>query len=432
MTAIRATLTTLTLFAACASANDWARFRGPDGLGVSPDSAPTAASWSDDENLKWSIDLPGPGLSCPIVVGDSLFLTCWTGYAAGEGSSDDQSDLKRVLLSIDRETGQQNWSREIDAVLPEDRFGGMFAENGYASHTPVSDGQNVYAFFGKSGVVAYDWSGKELWQKRVGDGLDSKSWGSASSPILHENLLIVTAAPESQSLYAFDKQTGEQVWRQEADSLNSMWSTPILVKVNEQRTDLVLAVPYEIWGLNPKNGKLRWHCDGVDSNSACASPIAKDGVVYFVGGRGGGSIAVRAGGKGDVGDSHVLWRGRDRSRIATPVLHDNHLYFLARGVATCIRADDGEPVYQERLTGATASSRRGGGQEYASPVAADGKLYYTTRGGAIHVAALGPEFKQLATNRIASDDGEYSSTPAIVDGRIYLRSTKKLHCIALD
>jgi outer membrane protein assembly factor BamB len=276
--------------------------------------------------------------------------------------------------------------------------------------------------------------GEQLWQTNVGSGEGMMGWGTASSPILYKNLVIVTAAAESKSLIALDQTTGKEVWRQEADGLAGTWSTPILVEA-DGRTDLVLAVPYEIWGINPDTGKLRWFCDSVDSNSACASTIVMDGVVYFVGGRDGGSIAVRAGGKGDVGETHVVWRGRHRARIGTPLADGDNLYWVSRNIANCIRLSDGEEVYEERLNvstaGASGGGGRGRGQDYSSPVAADGKLYFVTRNGTTFVLQLG-DFKQLATNRFASDDSDYSATPAIVDGQIFLRSNDKLYCVEAE
>ncbi|MEO2046833.1 MAG: PQQ-binding-like beta-propeller repeat protein, partial [Pirellulales bacterium] len=172
------------------------------------------------------------------------------------------------------------WSATVQPFLPEDKYGGMFAEHGYASHTPVSDGEHVYVYFGKTGALAFDMDGNQLWQQSVGMESDPRGWGSASSPILYNNLLIVTATAESEALVALDKTTGKEVWRQEASGLNSVWGTPILVEVDDHRTDLVIAVPDEIWGLDPNTGKLRWYCKSPVPNSFCASVVTQDGIVY--------------------------------------------------------------------------------------------------------------------------------------------------------
>ncbi len=427
----------LTLAAATAQAGDWARFRGPNGSGVSDKAAPV--EFSDTKNLKWKAELPGPGSSCPIVVGDRVFVTCWTGYATGGREDGSLEDLKRNLICFDRQTGEKRWSAAVDAVLPEDSYRGMFAENGYASHTPVSDGKRVFVFYGKSGVHAYDMDGGHLWQKDVGTDRDGRGWGSASSPILYKDMVIVPAVVESHSIVALNQETGEEVWKQEADGFGSTWGTPVLVNAAD-RTELVIGVPYELWSLNPDTGKLLWYSDGPGSNSMCSSVVADGDVVYAAesGPGGGGTVAVRAGGKGNVTDTHTVWTGSDRSRIGTPLIHDGRMYWVSSGVANCIDIKTGKRVYQERLGGGGAAresgGRRGfsgrGGQDYSSPVAADGKLYYVRRSGDIHVIALGEKFEQLATNRFAGDDSDFHASPAISDGELFIRSGKYLYCVA--
>jgi outer membrane protein assembly factor BamB len=353
-------------------------------------------------------------------------------------------------MCIDRQSGTIVWDKSVPAVLPEERYGGMFAENGYASHTPVSDGERVYAFFGKSGVHAFDLDGKRLWEASVGTDDDRRGWGTASSPILYRNLLIVPATIESHAMVALDKLTGKEVWRQEAEGFGSTWGTPALVELSEDRTDLVIAVPFEIWGLNPENGKLRWYCESVDSDSMCSSVLVDGKTVYAIEGRSGGAIAVRAGGEGDVSKTHVVWTGRQRNRIGTPVIADGRLYWVNSGIANCLDAQTGEEIYQERIeknarvaAAPTPASFGGGarfgggrfgggpgGQDYSSPVTADGKLYYATRSGDVVVVRLGQEFEQLACNRFESDEGEFNATPAISDGDIYIRSTTHLYCVS--
>jgi outer membrane protein assembly factor BamB len=428
-----------------AAAGDWPRFRGPNGSGVSLDAKAPPTTWSDSRNLKWKLELPGPGLSCPIVVGDKVFVTCWTGYAVSRDSRGEMENLARELVCVDRATGKRLWSHSEKAVLPEDEFSGMFAENGYASHTPVSDGKRVFAFFGKSGLVALDLQGKVLWKKSVGEGRDRRSWGSSSSPILFENLVIVPATVESHALIAFDQESGKEVWRQEADGLDSTWGSPILVPTSADRTDLVLAVPFEVWGMNPATGKLRWFCTGVDSDSLCSSAVADGDTVFVVDGRNGGTLAVRAGGKDDVTKSHVVWSGRDRGRIASPLVVDDLLYWVANGIVNCADKKTGVRVYQSRLGGGTVEpeepgrgfpgggGRRGGGrggQDYSSPVAAHGHLYYQRRSGECYVVKLGREFHSVAMNRFEGDTGDFHATPAISDGQLFIRSTKALYCIA--
>ena len=430
-----------------AHAADWTRFRGPNGTGVSTDEAATPTTWSASENLQWKAELPGPGVSSPIVVGDRVFVTCYSGYGVARNDPGDMDDLKRHLVCIDARTGKTIWDKSVEAVLPEDPYSGIgVPSHGYASHSPVSDGKRVYVFFGKTGALAFDLNGKQLWKTSVGTESDRRRWGSSSSPILYKNLLIVTASAEGTAIVALNTKTGEQVWRQEAASLDDVWGTPALVPVGKDRTELVIGVPYEIWGLNPENGKLRWYAESMETDQFNSSVVVHDGVIYAIEGRGGGSIAVRAGGKGDVTKSHVVWTGRHAGRFGTPVVHDGNVYFLANGIANCIDAKTGEKVYQERLQGEANSRGRqdqagtgrgrfgrgrfGMGGDYSSPVIADGKLYYVRDSGATHVLKIGDKFEQLAVNRVTDDRESFAATPAVSDGRLFIRSNKHLYCVA--
>jgi outer membrane protein assembly factor BamB len=438
-----------------ATAGDWSRFRGPNGDGAATEEVSLPTTFSETENLQWKMKLPGPGLSSPIVVGDRVYVTCWSGYGVDRNDLGDQQNLKRHLVCLDKSNGTVIWDKSVAAVLPEEEFRGMFAENGYASHTPVSDGERVYAFYGKSGVYAYDLEGNELWHKDVGNGDDRRGWGTASSPLIHENLLIVPAFIESSAIYGFDKVTGEEVWKQQADGFGSTWGTPVLVKVDDTRTDLVVGVPYEIWGLNPTNGKLKWYCESVESDSICSSLLAHDGIVYCIEGRNGGAIAVKVGGEGDVSSTNVVWSNRERGRIATPVFHDGRVYWVNGGTLRSVVAQTGDGLVQSRMKGEEEIASpgggqngpppgaggqgggrfgggRGGGQDYSSPVIGDGKLYYVTRGGEISVIQLGEEPKLIATNNFESDTTDFSATPAISDGRLYIRSNSYLYCVGLN
>ena len=434
------------LLTASMDAGDWPRFRGPNGSGICEDDESFPTTWSPGDNVKWSTDLPGAGVSCPIVIGDAVFVTCYSGYGLDRRNPGDQDDLKRHLVRLDRDSGSIIWTTTIDAVLPEDPYAGAgVPEHGYASHTPVSDGERVYVFFGKTGALAFDFDGNEVWRTGLGTESDPRRWGSASSPILHNDLLIVTASAESEAIVALDTSSGDEVWRAEANGLSNLWGTPILVPVDDERTDLVVGVPYEFWALNPETGKLRWFCEVMPTDQYNSSVVFGDGVIYGIEGRGGGSVAVRAGGEDDVTGSHVVWSGRDSSRFVTPLLHEGLLYYFSGNTAACLEASSGDRVYQKRLTAGeepTADDenqgrRRGrrsfrgmGGQNYASPILADGKIYYTTRAGHVHVIAAGREFEELAVNRVSDAAGEdFSATPAASEGQLFLRSNKAVYCV---
>lgn len=425
------------------STADWPRFRGPNGSGVSPDGIATPVTWSPTENIKWKTELPGEGVSCPIVVGDRVFITTYSGYGYVRGGS--MEDLKRHLVCLDRNSGKVLWDKTIPAVLPEDPFSGAgVPQHGYASHTPVSDGQRVFAFFGKTGVIAFDLNGQILWQREVGTDSDPRRWGSASSPILVGDVVVIPAGPERRAIVGLNSVNGEQLWEAKAEGLGNVWGTPALSPVDAKRTDIVIGAPDEIWGLNPKTGKLAWYCEAMPTDSFNTSVVVQDGVIYAVEGRSGGSIAVRAGGKGDVTKSHVVWTGRDANRFGTPVVYHDRMYFVSNGIVNCLNTKTGAKVYQSRLPSANPSSVRDdaprqpgrggfggrGGSDYASPVAADGKIYFMTGTGEMHVFAAGDEFQSLAVNRVTDEAETFAATPAISNGELFIRSNKHLYCVA--
>ena len=465
---------------ACAAASDWPRFHGVNGSGISADQQPLPTKWSDSENLKWKVALPGPGSSSPIVVGQRVYVTCWSGYGADPKDAGDEKDLRRHLVCLDRESGKVIWDTPVDPVLPEDDYSGNFTQHGYASQTPVSDGERIYVFFGKTGALAFDMDGHKLWQTSVGTGSGAHGWGTASSPILYKDILIVPATAESGSLVGLNKETGAKVWTFSDRSLTSTWGTPVLADCGAGRTDLVFAVPYKVWGLDPKTGKERWHCEGLNSDSICSSAFVNDGIVYVfeTGPRGGGTMAIKAGGEGDVTKTAILWRGNTRSRIETPVIDGNRIYWAGNKLADCVDAATGKPIYHKSISGGAAPANQGGGrpggpggfggprpggfggpgpggpgggqrqgggrggrgggmggrggmggQDYSSPVLADGKIYYVSRSGTAYVYGVGPDYKFLAQNRFTGG-GDFSATPAVSDGQIFIRSSKYLYCVA--
>jgi len=417
------------LVAVASAAADWPQFRGPGGSGAS-DEANLPLEWSDSKNLAWKTPLSGPGASSPIVWNDRIYVTCYSGYGVDRASSGNMTDLKRHLLAIDLATGNVIWSRSVDAVQPEDPYGGMgIPEHGYASNTPVTDGQRVYVFFGKSGVLAFDLDGNQLWQTDVGRESSNRRWGSAASLVLYKDKVIVNASEESQSIRALDKTTGKEGWKAEASSLDLVYATPALVEVTEGRSELVLAVPYEVWGLDPDTGKLLWYAETSLDGNISPSPVARDGIAYILGGfRQQGSLAIRAGGKDDVTGSHVLWTSRDASYIPSPVLRDGKLYWVDdQGLAYCANAATGKTIYRERLEGATSGGR--GKPFYASVLLAGDRLYAPSRTGGTFVLAAEPEFEVLAHNRLESDASDFNASPVPAGSRLLLRSNRFLYCI---
>jgi outer membrane protein assembly factor BamB len=397
---------------------DWLTFRGPKSSGISVDKG-LPIKWSDKENLVWKTQLPGPGGSSLVISGDRVFVTCYTGYGIPGEYKNDQKDLKRHLLCIDRKKGTILWDKTVDAKLPETKYGGFIALHGYASSTPATDGKLVYVFFGKTGVFAYDFQGKQVWQADVGNRIDG--WGSATSPVLYKNLVIVNASVESGALVALDKKDGKEVWK--CPGINRAWNSPVLVDVKNGKQELVVRIPRSILGIDPATGKKLWHFDGFEDGYVCPTVVARDGVVYSLGGRfEGTAAAVKAGGTGDVTDTHSVWTKGLRSPIPSPCLYGNHLYWVSdAGSANCVTAKDGERVYNERLNRA--------GTLYASITIADGKIYAVSRNNGVYVLPAEPNFEVLAHNSFATDKSIFNGSPAVSNGQLFLRSDKCLYCI---
>jgi len=413
-------LTTAALVVALFAGADWTRFRGPNASGVSEDTGlPT--TWSATENVVWKTDLPGFGASSPITLGDKIFLTCYSGYGLDKDEPGETSDLLHHVVCIDRNSGNILWDKRSRARMPEKDYEGFIQLHGYASGTPATDGEAVYAFFGLSGVWAYSVDGELLWKTGVGTG--THSWGSATSVVLHDDLVIINASVESQAVVALDKKTGEEVWR--AEDIPSSWSTPLVVDLPDGSHELVVSMEDHIRAYNPNTGELLWHCGGV-KDYVCPAVITEGDVVYVTGGRSAARVfAVRCGGRGDVSDSHMLWEVRKTSKVPTPVVHDGLLYYAdQRGVAVCLDAETGEEIYEERLR----FSGGGGDKVYASPVLADGKLYIVSRQGGTVVLAAGREFEILAHNHL-DDDTVFNGTPVVSNGQLLLRSNEALYCI---
>lgn len=401
------------------AAADWTRFRGSDASGVSEDTGlPT--TWSADENVIWKTDLPGFGTSSPTTLGDKIFLTCYGGYGFDASSPGDQAKLQQSLLCLDRQTGAVLWSQSLPARTAMADYGaGRVDLHGYASSTPATDGEAVYVFFGRTGAAAYTVDGKFLWKTLVGDQIHG--WGSATSPVLFGDLVIINASVESMRVVALNKKTGEQVW--EFGGIERSWSTPLVVDAPDGSQELVISMRGKILGLDPVTGKELWHCEGVQDYT-CPAVIAHQGIVYVTAGRSPQFFAVRTGGRGDVTDTHTIWETRATPKVSTPLYHEGLLYWVdQRGIAACADAETGKILYEHRLDLKGAKD-----VVYASPVLADGKIYGLSREDGAFVLAVGPEFKLLARNYL-DDASIFNATPTISNGQLLIRSNKALYCI---
>ena len=460
-------LVLVALFASslCAAPSDWPQFRGPNRDGVSTDPK-VPLTWSATENMKWKMELPGPGASCPIVSGDKVIVTCFSGHK----SNGDVSGLVRHVICVDKATGKRLWQKDYPAAHPDDPSRGMIMEHGYTSNTPATDGEHIFVHWGKGGVVALDMSGKELWKADTGTESNRMRWGSAGSVLLWKNLVIVNASDESQALIAFDQATGKQAWKQAASSLEMSFSSPRLFKQTDGREDLLVAANGELWGLNPESGKLRWYAAHGLSGNFSPDPVQFGDVVCIFGGYPQtGRVAVKAGVSGEVSQSDVLWRDNNSTYVPTPVLHDGKLYVINdQGFAWCADAKSGDMLYRERAIegggggGATApgagagagaggggggrgpgdgsgggGGRRGGGGGgggggkpfYASPIVIGDKIVAVSRKQGTFVYSAKPQFEKPTVNMIADDTTDFNASPAVSDGCLFLRSNKALYCI---
>jgi outer membrane protein assembly factor BamB len=407
-------------------ASDWPQFRGPGGSGISKDAL-VPAEWSSAKNLKWSVELPGPGSSSPVVAKGKVFVTAYSGYAVDPSAPGSIEGLKRHLLCVEVASGKVLWDKPVVAAQPEERYSRNLGEHGYATHTPVTDGERVYVFFGKSGVLAFDFAGKQLWQTDVGKESGGMGWGSASSLVLSKDAVIVTASEESQSVRALDKKSGSELWKAQAGSLFNTYNTPAVVSLPRGEEEIVLAVPSEVWALNAKNGKLKWYAETGIRGNMNTSVQAADGLVYAFGGNmGSGVVAIKAGGKGNVTQSQVLWTSRRGPDFGSPLVVDGRVYWVnSRGTVTCLDLKNGDTVFEERFESSSGFPRI-----YASPVLAGGRFYVATRNTGTFVFEATPKFRQIAQNQFTGDTTDFNATPAISDGRLFLRSNKRLYCVA--
>jgi outer membrane protein assembly factor BamB len=398
-------LTGLSLHAA-----DWPAWRGPKGDGHSEEKS-LPLTWSATENVKWKVPLDGEGNSSPIVVGGKVFIT-----HAPKGSN------VRGLRCYDRNNGELLWKHEIqyDAKDP------THDTNPQCAASPVSDGQRVIAWYGSAGLMCYDLDGKVLWQKDLGKV--EHIWGYGSSPAIHENLVILNFGPGLNAFVAaFDKQTGDEVWRKtfpeqtskEVGEFRGSWSTPLVANVGG-KTLLLLSLPDKLYACDPKTGLEIWSCGGLANNLVYTTPLVAGDIVIAMCGYGGPAIAVRAGGKGDVTETHKLWtHPRNSQRVGSGVVVDGHVFILnENGNFWCLDPQTGERKWEEPRTG---------GKSWSSMTHAAGRLYVSNEAGTTFVLEPSTsEFRLLAENKL---DELIRATPAFSDGQIFIRTYKNLYCI---
>jgi outer membrane protein assembly factor BamB len=395
-------------------AENWPAWRGPRGDGHCAETN-LPLKWTGTDNVCWKTPLPGPGNSTPIVWGERIFLT----QATDKGRV-------RSLLCFARADGKLLWQRDTEYAEKEPTHQ---ESNPYCSASPVTDGERVIAGLGSAGLVCYDFAGKLLWRKDLGKL--HHLWGTASSPIVYGDTIIIWCGPgQRQFLLALDKKTGDKVWERvepvrkpedsdEPDNWLGSWATPLVVK-NNKRDELILPLVGAVKAFDPKTGKELWSCGGL-GGCVYSSPVYANGVVVAFSGCNGPAIGVKIGGAGDVTASHRLWQNRFKNpqHVGSPVALGERIYSIAEpGFPQCFDLQTGTEFWDQR--------RPIAGQTYSSLVCGDGKLYAATTGGVTLVLAAGAKYELLAKNDIGE---RVLASPAISEGQIFIRSHKHLWCI---
>ncbi|HKY03348.1 MAG TPA: PQQ-binding-like beta-propeller repeat protein, partial [Blastocatellia bacterium] len=324
------------------------------------------------------------------------------------------------VLCYDARTGRLLWERTaFEGKVYDDRH----KKSSYASSTPVTDGRYVYAFFGSEGVYCYDFNGKQVW-KNAFQGIATLGMGTASSPVLYENLLILQCdedSGEKSFITALDKRTGKEVWRTPR-KVQVSWSTPVLVK-GASRSELITSGFETIISYDPATGKELWRCKGLESNAIPTPLVNRDTVLISAGYPAKRTVAIRLGGSGDITDTkNVLWKyEKGTAYVPSPILYGGLIYLMTdRGILTCLDAETGEVRYEGGRIPVPSTFT-------ASPVAFDDKLLLTSEDGDTYVLKAGPKHEVLRTNSLG--EPVYAS-PAIAGGRIFIRGEKNLYCIA--
>lgn len=394
----------------------WPQFRGPTGIGLAP-AREVPQTWNRLKNLLWHVPLPGTGASSPCVWGDWLFLTA---------SLDRGENV--VLLCLNAQTGETRWERLAVSGDP----GPTHDLNMHASSTPATDGVRVYSFFGKLGFTAYDYFGRRLWRRDLGDF--NSIWGTAASPIVYKDLVIIncdqdtlqersaTAGLESRAfIIALDKYTGKTVWRTPRHGRRG-WSTTVVVKTRAGYDEIVLNGPDGVNAYHPLTGKRLWWCSR-DITYGTPTVVYSSGHVFSLAGRSGAFFAVRPGGRGDVRDTHVNWNLHRNSRdISSPVVWRNVLYTInLNGIMTWYNTENGSELGKMRFVKGCV----------ASPTVIGGLIYALGRDGEMVVFEPGPKPKVVSRNRVVPEDSDedFKASPAVIDGRLFVRSTRALYCI---
>lgn len=400
---------------------DWPGFRGTDQSGVAPDGTTAPTAWSETENITWKTEIPHSGHSSPVIAEGKVWLT---------SATEEGNDF--YAIAVDQESGEIVCNEPLFHCEKAEPLGN--AVNGYASPSVAAEHGRVYVHFGRYGTACLDAKTHVVIWKR--EDLKCRHYrGPGSSPVLFENLLILTFdGVDVRFVTALNKDTGETVWTTERTTVfndykedgemimegdqRKAFSTPLVVDVNG-RAVLVSPASSAAYGYDARTGEAIWNMD-LTGHTTSTSPVYGHGHAYFATGYGGTELlALRVDGEGDVTDTHVDWRmeGKDVPNMPSALLVDDLLYALSnQSDITCLDAVSGDVVWAERI----------GGNFMASPVYADGKIYFTSSQGKTTVIKHGRTFEELAENEL--DEGTLA-TPAFADDAMFLRTEKHLYRI---
>jgi outer membrane protein assembly factor BamB len=399
-------------------AADWPSFRGPRGDGYAEnDRAPT--KWSDLENIAWKVRLPRPGNGSPIVSRGVVFVT----------SAQDEKGRQRSLYAFDRKTGKELWVQTvtIDKDLP------THETNPFCGTTPVANGERVVVWHASAGLYCYDFTGKELWKRDLGEY--QHMWGYGTSPVLDGDRIVLHTGPGKKvSLMGLSLADGKTLWQHdepvEGDGnynatmkYMGSWSTPLIAKVGEA-TQIICPFPTRVIAFHPTDGKIAWICDGIrgpKGDLSYSSPIMVNDLCFLTGGFNGPSMAIRMGGSGNLTETHRVWRlEQNPQNIGSGIAHEGYVYRPNAGPGTieCIDPKTGNVMWTERA---------GGGTYWASIVAANGVMYATSQTGV--TVTFRPNAKQFDLVAMNALEEPINATAAISDGQIFFRTAGNLICV---
>ncbi len=393
---------TLLLLSALILAQDWPEFRGPTGQGYSEERE-LPLTWSETRNVRWKVTIPGKGWSSPAIRGDRIWLTT----ATEEGKS-----LRAI--SVDRNTGALLQNIEIIRLNSP---GPINPKNSYASPTPVLEDDRIYLHFGANGTACITQSGEIVWKTRL--DYDNGQHGPGSSPVLYDDLLIVSCdGRDIQYIVALDKRTGKVRWKRLRNGYQA-YTTPLIVRL-PQGDQVISPGAFRASAYEPRTGREIWYVKYGEGFSNVPRPVYGNGLVFICTGFQEPSLlAVRVDGRGDVTKSHVVWtRKRGAPLTPSPLLVGDELYLISDGgIATCLDARTGNEYWQARV----------GGNHSASPIYADGRIYFLSEEGETVVIEPGRQFKILATNRL---NGTSLASMAVSNRSIYIRTQTHLYCLS--